>query len=92
MQFKTVLVALVAAVASAQDISKIPICAISCFLNNTSGTGCSSVFDFKCLCGNAPYFGRVQACATTACSAADQAKTLAWAKGTCSSVGVPLPE
>ncbi|KAL8404703.1 hypothetical protein RB594_009533 [Gaeumannomyces avenae] len=90
MQFKTVLVALVAAVASAQDISKIPICAISCFLN-TSGTGCSSVFDFKCLCGNGPYFTRVQGCAITACSTADQTKTLSWAKDTCSSVGVPLP-
>lgn len=91
MQFKTVLVALVAAVASAQDISKIPICAISCFLN-TSGTGCSSVFDFKCLCGNAPYIARVTTCGQTACGADDQAKTLAWAKDTCASVGVPLPQ
>ena len=90
MQFKTVLVALFAAAASAQDISKIPVCAISCFLN-TSGTGCSSVFDFKCLCSNAPYIARVETCGRSACSADDQAKTLAWAVDTCRSVGAPLP-
>ncbi|KAI6362340.1 hypothetical protein MCOR25_006215 [Pyricularia grisea] len=91
MQFKNVLVAAFAAMATAQDISQLPFCALSCFITNSSVSGCSSVLNFACSCASTAYFDAVTACAQNSCSAADQATTRAWAVATCNSVGVPLP-
>ncbi|KAI6632399.1 hypothetical protein MCOR14_007228 [Pyricularia oryzae] len=91
MQIKNVLIAAFAATATAQDISKLPFCALSCFISNSGVSGCASVLDFACSCASAPYFAAVTTCATNSCSAADQATTRAWAVATCQSVGVPLP-
>lgn len=49
MQFYAAILAL-AALASAQDYSKLPACARDCFINNFPKSGCSAPTDLVCVC------------------------------------------
>ncbi|KAH7085753.1 hypothetical protein BKA63DRAFT_26261 [Paraphoma chrysanthemicola] len=79
-----------ASVASAQ-LDSIPQCALSCFLGPLSSDGCSSLTDFKCHCEKgASLLASVQPCVQGACSAADQATTIAAVQKTCQDAGAPI--
>ncbi|KAH6664727.1 hypothetical protein F5X68DRAFT_250202 [Plectosphaerella plurivora] len=86
---KTAILALFAGLVAAQDITLIPDCSRSCFIENIPTSGCTGI-DFVCLCGSESYTPAVIACTVAACSEEDQAATLEWAVATCEAVGVPI--
>ncbi|ETI28855.1 hypothetical protein G647_01307 [Cladophialophora carrionii CBS 160.54] len=75
--------------AASQDLSTLPSCAVTCALNAIGGTGCAAT-DAACVCSATSFLTDVQACISTACSAADQAATLAFAQQYCGSAGITI--
>ncbi|KAJ4990061.1 proline-rich antigen [Stagonosporopsis vannaccii] len=83
-------IAALAAVGSAQ-LNNIPSCALSCFIGPLTSNGCSGLTDFACHCKQgAQLLGTVQPCVQGACSAEDQATTIAAVEKTCQDAGVPI--
>ncbi|KAF2034842.1 CFEM-domain-containing protein [Setomelanomma holmii] len=79
-----------ASVASAQ-LDNIPQCALTCFIGPLGSDGCSALTDFKCHCQKGTsLINSVTPCVQGACSAADQATTIAAVQKTCQDAGVPL--
>lgn len=79
-----------ASVASAQ-LNSIPQCALSCLVGPLSSDGCSSLTDFNCHCQKgASLIATVEPCVSSACSASDQAATLAAIQQTCKNAGIPI--
>jgi cell division septation protein DedD len=75
---------------SAQDLSSIPSCALSCLVPAVSSVGCSPT-DFKCSCGKSSQLNAAAApCIQSACSASDQTKANTALEDICSKAGVPI--
>ncbi|KAH8887054.1 hypothetical protein GQ53DRAFT_827607 [Thozetella sp. PMI_491] len=90
MQFKTVIIAALASVAAAQDLSELPTCAQPCFTDNFDLSGCDSTDDYACLCASSDYNNAVTLCVVDACDSDDQIAAITWATATCDAVGVPI--
>jgi cobalamin biosynthesis Mg chelatase CobN len=64
---------------------------LTCFIGPLSSDGCAALTDFKCHCQKgASLLATVQPCVVGACSAADQATTIAAVQKTCQDAGVPI--
>ncbi|KAH6615390.1 hypothetical protein C7974DRAFT_380229 [Boeremia exigua] len=79
-----------ATVATAQ-LSNIPACALQCFIGPLTSDGCAGLTDFACHCKQgAKLLSTVQPCVQGACTADDQATTIAAVEKTCQDAGVPI--
>ncbi|TPX16844.1 uncharacterized protein E0L32_003406 [Thyridium curvatum] len=92
MQLKLTLFSALAALAAAQDVSKIPDCSLNCFVDNFPLSGCKDLVDFKCSCA-APkaYQDAMANCIVGHCDNDGIVATVNWVSATCASVGVPWP-
>ncbi|KAK4154963.1 hypothetical protein C8A00DRAFT_32232 [Chaetomidium leptoderma] len=96
MQIKTVLIAAMAACATAQDISKIPACAIDCIIKTNPLSGCNSVLetlDFPCLClTGEEYNNAIATCIVGACTNLNDVLAMVqWKTDACALYGVVWP-
>jgi len=84
-------VAALLALVSAQGITDLPHCSLSCILTGVGATGCE-VTDFKCACEKANILTpSVTPCVQKACSdKADRATVIKVLEGICASAGVPI--
>ncbi|KAF1994079.1 hypothetical protein P154DRAFT_383152, partial [Amniculicola lignicola CBS 123094] len=90
MKYFAATVLALASVATAQ-LENIPSCALACFLGPLGSDGCKDLTDFACHCKKAEsLFAAVIPCAQKACSASDQAATIAAVEETCAGAGVPI--
>ncbi|KAH8903911.1 hypothetical protein BR93DRAFT_884176 [Coniochaeta sp. PMI_546] len=90
MQFKITIIAMLASLCAAQDLSGLPACSQPCFINAFPDSGCSDPTDYACLCASSTFNNEVTLCTLGACGAADQIATITWAQATCEAAGVPL--
>ncbi|MCJ1476011.1 hypothetical protein MMC13_004675 [Lambiella insularis] len=74
MQFSKIafVAALAAPLASAQNLSGLPSCALTPAISSLSSTGCA-LTDIKCICDNTSFLTGLQKQVTAACDAADLA-------------------
>lgn len=64
---------------------------LNCFIGPLTSDGCSTLTDFACHCKKGTeLLATVQPCVQGACSADDQATTIAGVEKTCQDAGVPL--
>ncbi|KAI5851215.1 hypothetical protein DFP73DRAFT_144558, partial [Morchella snyderi] len=75
---------------SAQSLSDLPSCALSCLTTGLAATDCS-ITDFKCACSNTAFVSGSATCIQDACPEADRQKALAAAGALCASAGVTIP-
>ncbi|MCJ1376739.1 hypothetical protein MMC20_007984 [Loxospora ochrophaea] len=75
---------------SAQSLSDLPSCAVSCVGNGLSSTGCAET-DFKCICSDSAWIGQLTCCVESACDQADQQTTVQFADQICKTVNIDLP-
>ncbi|KAL6250794.1 hypothetical protein RBB50_003097 [Rhinocladiella similis] len=75
--------------ASTQDLSNLPSCALSCATNAIGSTGCA-LTDAKCICTATNFLSGVETCIQGACSQADQQATLQFAVQFCAQANVTI--
>jgi hypothetical protein len=80
MQFKSLALSLLVAVATADDITQlvtqIPSCALTCLVTAAASVNCA-ITDYSCQCSNASALqASATPCVQSACSADDQASML----------------
>jgi hypothetical protein len=90
MKYSYASLALVLAVAQAQNIADLPPCSISCFTSALLSDGCATLTDFKCHCSKPELISQVQPCVQGACSPQEVATVISAAQQLCAGVGVPL--
>lgn len=88
MKYSTILLTVAATLATAQDLSGLPGCALTCGTQNIGLTKCP-LSNSECLCGDKPYQDAVQACVQKGegkggCSDDDTCKAAQWAAKSCS--------
>ncbi|KAF2680467.1 hypothetical protein K458DRAFT_392806 [Lentithecium fluviatile CBS 122367] len=80
----------IAALTTAQSISDIPTCALSCLTTSVSAVGCS-LTDFECSCKkSAELTTALTPCVTENCDVADQPKVVEALVGICKSQGITV--
>ncbi|KAH0613998.1 uncharacterized protein H6S33_005884 [Morchella sextelata] len=87
--FVLAIAGLVASV-SAQSLSDLPSCALTCLTTGLAATSCS-ITDFKCACSNTAFVSGSATCIQGSCPEADQQKALSAAGALCSAAGVTIP-
>ncbi|KAJ9627553.1 uncharacterized protein PV06_05893 [Exophiala oligosperma] len=75
--------------ASSQDLSGLPSCALSCATGAIGSTGCA-LTDAKCICTATNFLSGVETCVQGACSQADQQATLQFAVKFCAQANVTI--
>ena len=90
MQFKTIIALALAAVASAQDLSKLPPCAAGPALSSIGSSGCAAT-NAKCICENKAFIASLQPAIAKSCTdPADLQKAIQFAVDFCKAAGVDL--
>ncbi|KAK4109325.1 hypothetical protein N656DRAFT_783239 [Canariomyces notabilis] len=95
MQLKIMLMAAIAAFATAQEVPDtggIPACATNCIESVFPLSGCAHLYDFPCLCqADEEYNTVIASCIVGACSFKDVVAMIQWKTDTCASYGVEWP-
>lgn len=90
MKFTYATLAIVVAVAQAQQISDIPSCAIGCFTSVLANNPCETLTDLACQCRQSQLLPQLAPCVQESCSPAEVETVRSAAQNLCASVGVNI--
>ncbi|KAJ9165163.1 hypothetical protein NKR19_g670 [Coniochaeta hoffmannii] len=90
MQSNHLMIALLATLVAAQDLSGLPACSAQCFTTALPKSKCADTTDFHCLCASKAFIDDVKKCAVKACKTKEQDITLDWARNECHDAGVGI--